>query len=704
MKNFISNFCKGMLLSAFITMSFISCEDKFDVYEPDASQVVDVILGETAPPVLVVDPWETEVVIPIATNLNHENIALLDNKLSHRIERGVDKHYLVLSLKNKNDKRAFFERIHIPGRGNTPKGEPNLYVVCRTSGEISDLLPYSYLERIGMTFLITDGLFSEPKTKIMDIARLHKDTCLVLDERNLTLGTEISGSRFEKTVEEISESFSFSGQKNSKSKSLLIGASFEQSYSQEEISSDKYEYQVDIYTKHFLSAHLTPQFSADSADAIEFLPYMTDEAIKLLCDSSSTRYKNYKNDKNGIYQLYKDYGTHVTIGGKFGGIYMYVFGRKQMASFRSIEAAAGMSLSAKSVSQDTTPTSNWAQVFIKTMSQTGASISMEGEYYSSDEVETSDARSFFIISGGSGSIDFEAWDKSLANKDSNLSLISYGDESTSYTIPLYYLALDSARRSSMAEYLDTFIEENTVAMHPVPLVVADFRMETQSSEHKIPEYQFMIGPDQQNKLLYYPLIINDKFYDEDYHGRAVDTADDAFLVVAESRAQSWWVALEYADECTPITDIRFLTESEAKENDTTKSYTKRGENAQTGMHWDAIDNHYVYVKFNKYNVTDTANYIKGVGLYHNTEKKNKPAEVPPAVIASSPGTESFAPYVDQTNYNRYWTGDNYVVKGDGEGDSWFGNNNATHHIWRLYPAYTTKNLSRPIEVKKPIPY
>ena len=145
-------------------------------------------------------------------------------------------------------------------------------------------------------------------------------------------------------------------------------------------------------------------------------------------------------------------------------------------------------------------------------------------------------------------------------------------------------------------------------------------------------------------------------------------------------------------------------ESEAKENDTTKSYTKRGENAQTGMHWDAIDNHYVYVKFNKYNVTDTANYIKGVGLYHNTEKKNKPAEVPPAVIASSPGTESFSPYVDQTNYNRYWTGNNYVVKGDGEGDSWFGNNNATHHIWRLYPAYTTKNLSRPIEVKKPIPY
>ena len=168
MKNLILNFCKGMLLSAFITMSFISCEDKLDVYEPDASQVVDVVLGESTPPVLVVDPWETEVVIPIATNLNHENIALLDNKLSHRIEKGFDKHYLVLSLKNKNDKRAFYERIHIPGRGNTPKGEPNLYVVCRTSEKISDLLPYGCLENIGTTFLITDGLFSERKTKVMD--------------------------------------------------------------------------------------------------------------------------------------------------------------------------------------------------------------------------------------------------------------------------------------------------------------------------------------------------------------------------------------------------------------------------------------------------------------------------------------------------------------------------------------------------------
>ena len=63
-----------------------------------------------------------------------------------------------------------------------------------------------------------------------------------------------------------------------------------------------------------------------------------------------------------------------------------------------------------------------------------------------------------IITGGNASVDFESWDKSIADENSNLHLVSYGprgDTTRCFLVPLYYLTKNYARQDALKKYLDS---------------------------------------------------------------------------------------------------------------------------------------------------------------------------------------------------------------------------------------------------------
>ena len=63
--------------------------------------------------------------------------------------------------------------------------------------------------------------------------------------------------------------------------------------------------------------------------------------------------------------------------------------------------------------------------------------------------------------------------------------------------------------------------------------------------------------------------------------------------MGDNADQLWWVALDFKDECRPIYHMRFMKEDDARKH----GFEPRGQDAESGMMWDAIDNHYVCLKF-----------------------------------------------------------------------------------------------------------
>ena len=118
-----------------------------------------------------------------------------------------------------------------------------------------------------------------------------------------------------------------------------------------------------------------------------------------------------------------------------------------------------------------------------------------------------------IITGGNASVDFESWDNSIADENSNLHLVRYGpkgDSTNCFMIPLYYLTKDSTRKNALKEHLNAYVEEHSKLEKEPKLIVADFMMRTGKDDHGDPAGQRVFtGPDGKERI-YSPLVLNTK--------------------------------------------------------------------------------------------------------------------------------------------------------------------------------------------------
>lgn len=700
-----------LVVSAFLT----GCsDDDTEVYVPQRVAEFNLSDESDGNRLFIIHPWEGEIAIPVHDD-RIRDFEFSGKYFDWEMRQGAESRFLVLNLKKEVERKPFLEKIALRGIG-TKSGEAmadTLYLVSQpvTEGSESKDAP-SYMRNVGKTVNVTGDIFAAPNEPFLDFDLMYKKA-FVLTPHAESWGRERSGVDYQELVDNMWQEFGISvstlGFTNKGAttpmNSKLFSGSFNQRFQHNQTSSNRFEYHVDVHVKPMVELHLNTGIYTSDSNPDVFLPFLTTTASRLLNDTGSDLYRKYPNNKEGIFNLYDTYGTHVLVGGVFGGSYTYIYSRKENLYYDETVFAAEAELSAKSASP-AGENENWLQTYYRVMGTHGGKIGAGGGYTKSELNEHMSEESIMIITGGNASVDFESWDNSITDENSNLHIVSYaprGDTTRCYLIPLYYLSRNPARQNALKENLDIYLDERTKIDEKPKLVVADFMMRTGKDDHGEPAGQRVFdGPDGK-KRIYSPLVMNTKGPDGSRIGKMLDTSSHHYLDVGDSADQLWWVALDFEDECHPIYHMRFMEKDDARKH----GFEPRGQDAESGMKWDAIDNHYVSLRFTPDN--DHTQPITGVGIARKGKSDDKYY-----VIASSPGTDMTLPYSVDTQFPAYWGSKEYKSKSENppyrfgvdqendlnEGDSWFGRNKATNHKQWIFPVYTTKALDWPIRFTK----
>ncbi len=715
MKKFFSVF----MFAALLGLGACSDEEAFDATVDEMGQEF-VRAWDAGQRLFVFDPWQDTVVIHF-TKECEPLLETVENCFDWSIKRGEQLNSISLTVHDTVPQHPFLVKILLRNR-DWASSLDSLYLVFRTK-ETPNVSLHAYQDLIGRTVNAGGSIFDTPKNQILSARRMFGSGQMSEIGINSSYGhseTEVGYEEMQNSMWEEVGASAFGG-KNRK----LFSGSFTQSYESSSIRSERYEFHYDMHVKSIVGWQLE-DFVRNPYDNTSFLSYITDEAYLLLNKPDAPLYKKYPNTKEGIFQLYDDYGTHVLTGGIFGGRYTYLYGRKENYYMESVANSATAELSAKA-SATAAEGENWLQTYYRVMGDHKGALTGGGGDYNSEASEHMDERSFFLVSGGNASCDFAAWDASLeadnVNLD-NLALVSFCNRdqaggivnksaADNFVLPLHIFAYDQKRRAALLYYLDDYIESKYVPVEErAPLVVADFMMKNgvdgydEKARSRVMKDAFGI------ERLYFPLVGNEYVPGDAPEGAMLETSSDHYIVVSDATDQIWWVALAYEDECTPIEHIAFLTKDENEELG--NKYTLRGNRADHDMNYPEIDNHYVALKF--INPSDTSTKpITGVGL---TRKGNNGSFY---VIASSPGTDMLKPYTttEQKQFKKYWGEESHykatkapyeigVAMGslkdldDGEKeDAWFGVTGAANSGNLILPAFTRKSLDYPLVFQKP---
>ncbi|MCS2857262.1 MACPF domain-containing protein [Parabacteroides distasonis] len=289
------------------------------------------------------------------------------------------------------------------------------------------------MHNVGKTVNTAGDIFAAPSEPFLDFDLMYGTEAFVKTPHAESWGRERSGVDYEEMVDnmwqELGISVSSLGFTNqgapTPTRSKLFSGSFDQRFQHNQTSSNRFEYHVDVHVKPMVELHMATAIYTSASNPDVFLPFLTTTASRLLNETNSDLYKRYGNTQKGIYDLYDTYGTHVLVGGVFGGSYTYIYSRKENLYYDETVFAAEAELSAKS-SSPAGENENWLQTYYRVMGTHGGKIGAGGGYTKSELNEHMSEESIMIITGGNASVDFESWDKSIADENSNLHLVSYG--------------------------------------------------------------------------------------------------------------------------------------------------------------------------------------------------------------------------------------------------------------------------------------
>ncbi len=716
MKNKIILGCLLLILSA-------CSEDYFNPSDDEIAKLEFTNEWQAGRRLFVFDPWEKPIIIEICKNYTPE-ISTIQSHFKYSLREGKNRRFMHFAIHDTVEKRPFLAKVPMILR-NSRSATDTIYLVCRPT-VTPEIQLSAYKKQIGHTINVTGSIFDTPKNQILDANLLFASCVIDSSSCSGSFGKGHTKMSYEEMESNMWEEFGIQGfgSKQIPDTKLLFSGSFEQHHETNSFRSNKYEFHYDTHFAPKMEFYMKP-YVQKSEDPTVFLPYLTDEAIKLLNNPlNESVYQKYENTLEGITKLYDDYGTHVLVGGLFGGRYTYLYARKQNYYMESVANTASAELSAKA-SSGAVEGENWLQTYYRVMGDHKGALSGAGGDYNSEAAEHMDERSLFIVSGGNGSYNIDSWEKSINADHANLALISFcnrdshgnvvmNSEADSYVIPLYMLACDTTRREAMKEYLDDYIKSKYKPTNERPrLVVADFLMKNAENGNKEKARTRVMKDAFGIERLYFPLVGNLYVPGDAPEGAMFESSSNHYISVGDATDQLWWVALAFEDECRPVKNICFLTTEENEKHG--NKYTLRGNRADHDMNYPDIDDHYVGLDFLDKG-EDPSLAITGVGL---TRRGNNEYFY---VIASSPGTDMLQPYTTeskQAQFHKYWGSEssykalnapyeigllNQTLKDIDDGDekdAWFGNSGAGNSSNTIFPAFTRQPLDYPLVYQKP---
>ncbi len=710
-------FCFLLGLCLLSTAVFTGCnDDEKDTPEPEIPFVnlENSLMGQKV--IIVYPDKEGGMVIPLSVS-HKVNVSFEKGLLDPEVVAQGDSFAVRLSLTNPM-RNILVDKATITYENPLTKGEEEstaeVYVVVQPLKiAASPNSGVDYLSNIGKGMDITSDIMrGENKDPMLRFELIDRaDTLIVDNSTSESVGREFAGSKFEETVHSMHHEFGISAKV--KAKGGMFSGSFSSNMAKETAEQNKFEYVVEVLRKQMVEAHLITEFNTSKDDPAFYLSFLTDAANDLLNNKESKTYKQYANDEEGIKNLYKKYGTHVITGSTYGGMYIYVFTRKINSYFESSTVQAGGSLSATFMDPINKEVPPWVGVYFAKMGAQGGTISASGGNYDSENKEVMGEVSYTYVKGGNASDNYELWEKSIVDGNSNLSFIGYGNRignretpddkvgGDSYEIvnggliPLYYLVVDPERRAAMEKYLTNYIDSQRAPLKERRLILADFMALSEENNHKLEvKPRKMKGPEGK-ELLYFPMMANR--YAPTDNGKILDTSQDDYIVLADVGDQVWWYALEYEDECVGITDIRFSKKD---------GYEGRGDKAEKNMGSSShFADHKVYLKMAD-KTTASTQKITGAGLIRSHEKKKTVAKYYD-LIASTGGFDMQRPFSTDTIVKTYWLdheNEKYYysmgVERD-EDEGWFADSSAANNNYYIFPVYITTPIPMPLKVSKP---
>lgn len=525
----------------------------------------------------------------------------------------------------------------------------------------------------------------------------------------------LSGSDYEEMTRQYAFNLGISGSRALNKEWKLVGGkalsgSFTGAVDLKTHAAEYYEFTVFITKARRLSMKL--RSFMDYSDE-KLISYLCPKANDVLNNPNSEEYKYYSNTREGIFNLFDTYGTHVMTSCVWGGRFVYVYFRKNNAYTNSTATSFAVNVGLKKKNDQITynPEMPYASFMVQQMASSGINIDFGLDTYAEDIQETTSEDAYTMaIGGNANNMDPNDWMESMDPDKvnaKNYALIGLDEPTTENAksgglISLSCLCLDKERREAMEKYYEEYLEERAPLKGEIPsMVLADVIMLKDSDDGNggvDPTKQRVMTDPFGKKRLYTPMYVNNNGV-EKVLGQAVDTSCDVYITVVDACDQFWYAAIDYPTECNGISDICFSDKKESSlAND---GYTRRGSRADDEMNWGAIDNNYLVVKYIKDGDTTTPK-ITGFGLMHAQGDDNnidKAGGEMDDIFATSVGTEMRFPFAADINFDYHWQDWKHS---DYSKRSWWGENNATRK--HIYPVYTTTKMKdRPTPDKIGLP-
>ena len=358
-----------LVVSAFLT----GCsDDDTEVYVPQRVAEFNLSDESDGNRLFIIHPWEGEIAIPVHDD-RIRDFEFSGKYFDWEMRQGAESRFLVLNLKKEVERKPFLEKIALRGIASK-SGEAatdTLFLVSQPKLEssASDNAP-SYMHNVGKTVNTAGDIFAAPSEPFLDFDLMYGTEAFVKTPHAESWGRERSGVDYEEMVDnmwqELGISVSSLGFTNqgapTPTRSKLFSGSFDQRFQHNQTSSNRFEYHVDVHVKPMVELHMATAIYTSASNPDVFLPFLTTTASRLLNETNSDLYKRYGNTQKGIYDLYDTYGTHVLVGGVFGGSYTYIYSRKENLYYDETVFAAEAELSAKS-SSPAGENENWLQTY-----------------------------------------------------------------------------------------------------------------------------------------------------------------------------------------------------------------------------------------------------------------------------------------------------------------------------------------------------
>lgn len=322
------------LLTLVASVFLAGCsDDDTEVYVPQRVAEFNLSDESGGNRLFIIHPWEGEIAIPVRDD-RIRNFEFSGKYFDWEMRQGAESRFLVLNLKKEVELKPFLEKVALRGIASK-SGEAatdTLFLVSQPKLEssVADDAP-SYMHNVGKTVNVAGDIFAAPKEPFLDFDLIYGTKAFVKTPQSESWGRERSGVDYEELVDnmwqELGISVSSLGFTNqgapTPTRSKLFSGSFNERFQHNRTSSNRFEYHVDVHVKPMVELHMATAIYTTDNDPDVFLPYLTATAQLLLNVSYDDLYMRYPNTKEGIYDLYDTYGTHVLVGGVFGGSYTY---------------------------------------------------------------------------------------------------------------------------------------------------------------------------------------------------------------------------------------------------------------------------------------------------------------------------------------------------------------------------------------------